>query len=236
MMCLHCLCFFFSPLTCYMAQRGEDQFSATCFRRVRHGEDRWGTTPRWARMLRTLLRMPWRYAFWNWLLCLVGRPAIHGSFLLAIFANHANHKQHSSCMIICMFWTPFDHGKTTFWKQQLTRWIAVLFEVKLIPPGLHYVYCSASAAEDIGICRSGLLFVHEAPRCGSLSLGSWEWRADQTWKWGSCEICRWSPKLWLWSKFGSLSVGTARAVGRTHSTCNWRACSEDWTNFWSSAV
>lgn len=35
--------------------------------------------------------------------------------------------------------------------------------VKLIPPGLHYVYCSASAAEDIGICRSGF-FLHMKPK------------------------------------------------------------------------
>ena len=35
--------------------------------------------------------------------------------------------------------------------------------VKLIPPGLHYVYCSASAAEDIGICRSGY-FLYMKPQ------------------------------------------------------------------------
>jgi len=27
--------------------------------------------------------------------------------------------------------------------------------IKLVPPGLHYVYCSASAAEDVGIARTG---------------------------------------------------------------------------------
>lgn len=27
--------------------------------------------------------------------------------------------------------------------------------IKLVPPGLHYVYCSASAAEDVGISRTG---------------------------------------------------------------------------------
>lgn len=35
--------------------------------------------------------------------------------------------------------------------------------MKLIPPGLHYVYCSASAAEDIGICRSGY-FLYMKPQ------------------------------------------------------------------------
>lgn len=35
--------------------------------------------------------------------------------------------------------------------------------MKLIPPGLHYIYCSASAAEDIGICRSGF-FLHMKPK------------------------------------------------------------------------
>lgn len=236
MMCLHCLCFFFSPLTFFLAQRGEDQFSATCFRRVRHGEDRWGTTPRWARMLRTLLRMPWRYAFWNWLLCLVGRPAIHGSFLLAIFANHANHKQHSSCMIILHVLDPFRSWENHLLKAAINSLDCSLVwgETHTSRSPLRLLQCKCRWRHRYLQIR--LLFVHEAPRCGSLSLGSWEWRADQTWKWGSCEICRWSPKLWLWSKFGSLSVGTARAVGRTHSTCNWRACSEDWTNFWSSAV
>ncbi|CAE8705450.1 unnamed protein product [Polarella glacialis] len=35
--------------------------------------------------------------------------------------------------------------------------------IKLVPPGLHYVYCSASAAEDIGISRTGF-FLYMKPR------------------------------------------------------------------------
>jgi len=31
--------------------------------------------------------------------------------------------------------------------------------IKLIPPGLHYVYCSASAAEDVGISRTGFFLL-----------------------------------------------------------------------------
>ncbi|CAE6931743.1 Aar2 [Symbiodinium natans] len=35
--------------------------------------------------------------------------------------------------------------------------------VKLVPPGLHYLYCSASAAEDVGLARSGF-FLHLRPK------------------------------------------------------------------------
>mmetsp|Transcript_65594 Transcript_65594/g.211612 ORF Transcript_65594/g.211612 Transcript_65594/m.211612 type:complete len:425 (-) Transcript_65594:62-1336(-) len=42
--------------------------------------------------------------------------------------------------------------------------------VKLVPPGLHYVYCSASA-EDVGVARTGF-FLHMRP--GDVSVFRWD--------------------------------------------------------------
>ena len=37
--------------------------------------------------------------------------------------------------------------------------------IKLIPPGLHYIYSGASAAEDVGIGRTGF-FLYMKPKDG----------------------------------------------------------------------
>ncbi|CAE7363003.1 unnamed protein product [Symbiodinium pilosum] len=47
--------------------------------------------------------------------------------------------------------------------------------VKLIPPGLHYVYCSARAHEDIGISRTGF-FLYLRPR--DVSVFRWDPEAE----------------------------------------------------------
>mmetsp|Transcript_66814 Transcript_66814/g.118298 ORF Transcript_66814/g.118298 Transcript_66814/m.118298 type:complete len:429 (+) Transcript_66814:48-1334(+) len=45
--------------------------------------------------------------------------------------------------------------------------------IKLIPPGLHYVYCSASAAEDVGISRTGF-FLYMRPQ----EVAVFRWNAE----------------------------------------------------------
>ena len=141
----------------------------------RHGKDGRGATLCRAWLLCTVPGLPRRHALRHRLLCLVGGATIYGGVLVTTFRfrfidcnSLSSNEKHWVWVHVASH--VFSLGGTSIiilWcfrvlKLPQPTCLAVP-QVKLIPPGLHYVYCSASAAEDIGICRSGF-FLHMKPK------------------------------------------------------------------------